>query len=641
MSTRFGTQPRRRHAATLGLVACAALLAACDPSASIGQSGAALDKPSGIIISPIFPVLHTAWNGGFDRFDAGALRNMPAVASNGTLWEMATVGTNQHLSVRESTDGVSWGAPVDLGGTFNGTPGIAFCRTALVVAAIDNSGAAWSFARGLGGSNAPGAWGGATSMGGVLLGGIGLIGNPTGYGMTAVGIGTNYQMWELTGIVGLWNDRWTQQTSGYTLAPVAPTGFTLGNGRLDILATSNAMVPLHEWETNGVVGGWESLGGVQLGLTQGTLVATSATTYTAYVIGTDRNTYQDEYDGTKWDGWAKIFGCSEGDGAYAVTPYPFSNGYADTTDLYLIGMDHQTIYHNRWSLFASATAGPQPYCCGSTGLDCCTPADKMPWVCNGDTTANYILCNAADNKCEQCGAAVGQTCCEVSNVSPAFPRCGGGLVCNIYNNECVGAGAPGGGADQVCRAGGICDAGYTCTGRTSNVAGFCKPNPTPTCQGAGGGCSSTAGCCSGLSCVGGACTANTSKTCGGNAVGASTGVYEIGIRDPNSSCAVGIRNYYANSAAEAKSCAAANYPGYDLLPNESPTEYDYSQLSEFGCTDAHVSVFSEDDLDACEQYQCENCSDSSESCEEIENGLSGDSRATGPLTKAAVAATVH
>ncbi len=591
---------RSRALASHGLVACALMLGACT-AAPTGESTAAQEK-NGIIL----PIFHPGWNGAWDRYDAGALRSMPAIASNGTLWELATVdNSTQHLNVRESSDGVHWGAPVDLGGTFNGTPGIAFCRTALVVAAIDNSGAAWSFARGLGGSNAPGAWGGATSMGGVLLGGIGLIGNPTGYGMTAVGIGTNYQMWELTGIVGLWNDRWTQQTSGYTLAPVAPTGFTLGNGRLDIVAASSTMVPLHEWETNGVVGGWEALGGVQMG--QGSLVATGPTSYSAYVIGTDRNTYQNVYDGAKWDGWTRIFGCSEGDGAYAVSPYPFDTGYGDTTDLYVLGMDHTATYHNRWSLFPSLAAGQQPYCCGMPNTACCgIEASSSACADELTPTGNY-RCNPADNKCEQCGSAVGEPCClNESGPLGDAQRCGFGgssTVCDVFNRTCVSASAPQAGPGEICGANGSCIAGFTCAGRDSGTQtlGYCKPTTT-TCGGDETICFNDAACCNGFLCNDYRCTLASRKTCGGNAITDGSTTYPVALRDAVSGCALDVVEELANSAAEAYACADTQYPNAQVLnANAYPwAYYDYAVHTSAGlCWIDRVAAFLPGDAAIC------------------------------------------
>jgi hypothetical protein len=598
-----GRRPLRLLAGR-GLVACALLLGACSPPPA-GEDVAAQGKTPGVLL----PIFHAGWNGAWDRYDAGALRNMPAVATNGRVWDMVTIGSNQHLNVRESSDGVHWGAAVDLGGSYSGTPGIAFCRTALVVAALDNAGAAWSFTRSLGNGNGNGAWGGATSMGGYLLGGIGLIGNPTGYGVTAVGIGGNYQMWELTGSVGLWSSRWLQQTSGYTLAPIAPTGVTLGNGRIDILAASNTMVPLHEWETNGVVGGWEPLNGVQMG--QGSIVATGPTTFAAYVIGTDRSTYQDIFDGTRWDGFTKIFGCSEGDGAYAVAPYPFSSGYGDTTDLYVLGMDHSAIYHNRWSLFPSTAAGQQPYCCGLPNTACCGLESSSGTCADDDTATGNYRCNPADNKCEQCGSAVGQACClNESGPSGEGQRCGLGgsnTVCDVYNRTCVSASAPQSGPYEICGSGGTCAAGYTCAGRNAMTgdAGYCKP-ATTQCGGDETNCISDAACCAGFLCNLNRCTQSSRKTCGGNAIADGSAVYLVDLRDAVSGCALDVIEELANSAAEAYTCAATQYPNAQVLNGSTYpwASYDYAVHTSAGlCWIDRVAAFQPGDAGICVSTQ--------------------------------------
>ncbi|MDB4968523.1 MAG: sialidase [Myxococcales bacterium] len=540
------------------------------------------------------------WNGGWDHFDNGAMQGKPAIATNGTNWDMVYVGTDGHLYDRTG-DGISWGAPQDLGdGTFTGLAAASYSKSGLVIAAVHYNGSVSTRLRS--GTN----WFDWKNIGGYIIGG-GVTIAATGYYVHIFGVGGNNALWEITGVATLWNDGWISR--GGNLSSVPPAAVSWGGQRIDIIAPDPSMTPWHYWQDNEVTGVWESMGGKMQ--QAGAVSSWGPNHLDFFVLGTDNAVYQKTWTGSGWIDWTQLVDCANRWGVSAVSP-PSSDVSNQQIDIYVIGMDHNAVWHDRASRHPSSTAGPKPYCCGLPGRGCCGATDQ-PQACLGQNVQS-TYCNPADNKCEQCGSAPGQTCCTLVDSIGSRPMCSynrSSTVCNIYDNHCVSSGAPGGGAYQVCKAGGICDAGNSCVGRNADrdVAGFCKPNPQPSCGAGGASCSSNASCCSGLACIGGKCTAtNGAKTCGGNPIGPQTQAYALGVRNPYNLCAATEYAAYANSQTEATACAQALYPGYTILPGQAYSYYNYAQYSPYGpCMPLQVPAFSQTDANQCAYSTCVNC----------------------------------
>jgi hypothetical protein len=569
----------------------------------------------GLVLLPPIPIpigigYIYEFNAGWDRFDPGPMYAMPSVATDGGTWEMAYVGAG-HVYLRESRDGVHFGAPLDLGYGFSGTPAVAVTHGNILVAAVNAYGQLQTRFR-TGANTWDASWTmhpGQLSSPGVT---IALTNNAWRYHI--FGVGTDGALWERSGIGGLWND-WVSR--GGSLAINVPSATSWGGERIDVLASDPNQVPVHEWQDNGVFGGWDNLGGQYKAYSQPAIAARGSGQLELFAIGSDDAVYQKTFDG-RWYDWHRIADCAQHLGVIAAAPTLGGSTTHVDVDVYVQGFDHAALWHNRYGTHPSATPGPQPYCCGLPGRGCCAAGDN-PEACLGQS-GQATYCNPADNKCEQCGSAVGEACCTMVDAGGPRPMCGYGLtgtVCNIYSNRCDSAGGPAGGPYQLCKAGGVCDPGNSCVGRNEDrgIAGYCKPNPQPSCSAAGGGCSN-ANCCSGLQCISGKCAAPSgARTCGGNPVGPQTQAFTIGVRYPSSLCAVTELWPYANSQAEAVGCARALYPGYDILAGQSYTSFPYAEHSPFGtCNDLSVSAFSQSDADACAQSLCVNCSDSSGWC---------------------------
>jgi hypothetical protein len=597
----------KRHL-SLASLCLASLVAGC------GAPEITSDSPANLTPFPPINFYIYGWNAAWDRFDPGAIEDMPAVASDGTTWEMVYIALGGHVINRSSTDGVHFGAPVDLGGGFFGKPAAALVHGSLLVAAPNGLGVVSTKFR------TNGTWDSAWKQqpGKLLNPGVTIALTDSGWRYHLFGVGPDQSLYELSGIGGFWDANWVSR--GGKLLPTTPAAVSWGGNRIDVVAAAPGNTPWHEWQDNEVLGGWESLGGAMEG--QPAISSRAPNMLDVFVIGTDNALYQKVYDGG-WKDYTQVVDCAQHLGVTVASPTLGTTG-RQSIDVYVLGYDHGAVWHNRYSTTPSATAGPLPYCCGLPGRNCCT-GDDAPDACQGQGQA-ATYCNPADNKCEQCGSAVGQACCTNVDSDGARPLCGYGpstTVCNIYSNRCDSSGGPAGAAYQVCRAGGVCDAGNTCTGRNvdRDIAGYCKPNPTPSCGAAKSACSSSANCCSGLECVGGACTASSgtapgAKTCGGNPVNSSTQNYNVGVRY-STGCAELEAYAYANSQAEAVACVQKAYPNQTLFPGQYFTTYQFAEYSpiDYSCQPRYVAAFSSADAAACAHSLCVTCTDVLGTCQ--------------------------
>jgi hypothetical protein len=198
--------------------------------------------------------------------------------------------------------------------------------------------------------------------------------------------------------------------------------------------------------------------------------------------------------------------------------------------------------------------------CGGDGEICCTH------LLNECSDANAVCFRGT---CQPCGNG-NQPCC-ANNHCNDRAICGGDGRC-----------APCGGGGEVCCPGQSCNVPLQC-----NSDNECVPQPATTCRGY---------------------TANNAA------------FHAIGVKD-RYGCAIATVIEYANSLAEAHTCAFSAWPnGFALVDNppaarQRPVaEYPTCSDGSCECDQAYVSVFTDDDYTTCAHSLCMSCAAVREEC---------------------------
>jgi hypothetical protein len=270
--------------------------------------------------------------------------------------------------------------------------------------------------------------------------------------------------------------------------------------------------------------------------------------------------------------------------------------------------------------------------CGGHGSQCCsqTGCDSTTDVCNGPGGLGIH----PGNTC-QCGGE-GDTCCAGNGCGPNLacvptPATGfGGHVCTCgWQGQpcCVGPTLQGyyqracepdfecssggtcvcGGPGQVCCAGNTCNDGKACTNDAQGVPRC--PVPPPPCGSNGQTCCQGNTCPGGsnLTCSGGRCGPKNT-TCSGAAATSSAQAWPVGIKHADTGCAWGLVGEYANSYAEASSCATkANYLSVAMPLGELWSTHPFAQWLAGDCTPITVEAFDDADAQTCASFTCVNC----------------------------------
>jgi hypothetical protein len=176
------------------------------------------------------PVLQSHWNGDWNRFDAGVLWGAPAVALANTPGQLDLVyNLNGHIYQRTG-DGVSWGAPTDLGSGFAAMgPAAVNSNGRLAIVAIkDADRSIWTRLR-----SQTGQWYAWENLGRSTYAPPGIA--ATGYWIQIFVVGTDQQLYRFTSYGGGLSWDWAVYPTQLS-SSTAPAAVSWGGSRVDVAA---------------------------------------------------------------------------------------------------------------------------------------------------------------------------------------------------------------------------------------------------------------------------------------------------------------------------------------------------------------------------------------------------------------------
>ena len=117
----------------------------------------------------------------------------------------------------------------------------------------------------------------------------------------------------------------------------APAAVSWGPNRIDCFVVGTDRAVWHRWWDGTAWRGWESLGGVCLGLGAASWAANRLDIFT---IGTDRALWHKWWDGTAWRGWESL-------GGTCISAPAAVSWDTNRIDCFVIGTDNAT-WHRWW-----------------------------------------------------------------------------------------------------------------------------------------------------------------------------------------------------------------------------------------------------------------------------------------------------